>query len=96
MLFMILCRDNPGMADKRAELRPSHLEHVATYKDRIVLAGPLLDADGETPIGSLIVAEFPDAEAARRAAETDPYATNGLFASVEAAPMRLTLDPRRA
>jgi|TARA_R100000501_G_scaffold14813_2_gene26899 hypothetical protein len=79
--FAIHCIDKPNSGDLRAKTRPSHLEHIAGIRDRIVAAGPLLDADGG-PIGSLIIAEFDGRTDAVGFAASDPYARAGLFASV--------------
>jgi uncharacterized protein YciI len=91
MLFAIICRDRPGGAGLRAELRPKHLEWAKAYAANIKLAGPFLSEDGQTMIGSLFLAEFPDRAAAQAFNMDDPYTLGGLFASVEIVPWRRTL-----
>ncbi len=61
--------------------RPVHLAYIATAVDDILVAGPLLDGDGQ-PMGSLLIIDFPDRKAAVAFAAGDPYALAGLFASV--------------
>ena len=46
---------------------------------KIIYAGPMLADDGETPTGSLIVADFENLAAARAFQKTDPYQMAGLF-----------------
>jgi hypothetical protein len=79
--FAIHCIDKPAAGDLRVATRPQHLEHVASVGDRLLVAGPLLDEDGE-PIGSLLIVDFDDRKAAIQFAADDPYARAGLFASV--------------
>lgn len=84
MLFAIICQDKPDMIDVRKANRP---DHVAYLKETgAVLAGPFLDDDGETMIGSLVVIEAEDRGAAVAWAAKDPYALAGLFESVEIRP----------
>lgn len=91
MLYALICRDRPGGAALRAELRPKHLEWAKAYATNIKLAGPLLSEDGQTMIGSLFLAEFPDRAAAQAFNMEDPYTLGGLFSSVEITPWRRTL-----
>ena len=79
--FAIHCIDKPSCADLRAATRAQHLKHVETMDARLLVAGPLLDDDGQ-PIGSLLIIDFDDRRSAVRFAADDPYACAGLFASV--------------
>lgn len=65
----------------RAETRPQHLAYLQAAIDQVVVAGPLLDDEG-TPIGSMLLMEFPDRRSAVAFAADDPYARVGLFSSV--------------
>jgi uncharacterized protein YciI len=93
VLYVILGRDAPDSLPIRRRVRPAHLERVEALRaaGRLVLAGPMPAIDGPDPgpagfAGSVIVAEFPDLDEARAWANEDPYATNGVFASVEVHP----------
>ncbi|TWB16986.1 hypothetical protein FBZ89_112144 [Nitrospirillum amazonense] len=88
MHFAITCTDKPGNLDLRLATRPKHLEYLDTQVAHIVVAGPLLDAEGK-PVGSLLVVDFPDEAAAQAFAAADPYAEVGLFASVTIQPFRV-------
>lgn len=85
MLFAIHCIDKPGHLEIRLANRPAHLAYLESFGERIVLAGPTLAADGETPNGSLIVADLEDRAAADRFCAGDPYAKAGLFERVDIA-----------
>jgi uncharacterized protein len=82
MLFVITCLDKPDRGPLRAATRPAHLDHIRAEAGRIAIAGPLLAADGTTPVGSLLIIDFPDRAAVDRFAAADPYAKAGLFESV--------------
>lgn len=81
MLFAILCCDKPASLELRLATRGAHLAFIETYADRVVHAGPLLDADNR-PCGSLLLIDVDDRAAAEGFALSDPYARAGLFESV--------------
>lgn len=84
-LFAMIGKNGPDAIAKRGAVRPRHLEHLKALEreGKIALAGPLLESDGATPSGSLVVFEAADFEAARAHAERDPYVVDGVFASYE-------------
>ncbi len=88
MHFAIVCLDKPDHGTVRADNRPAHLEHLKAHAGQILAGGPMLDGDGGSPLGSLLIMEFNDMAAAKIFAEADPYAKAGLFASVDIRPWR--------
>jgi len=88
-LFAIICLDKPGMLDLRLATRDRHLAY-AEGTGLVRAGGAFLDSDGK-PEGSLLIIEADDLPAARAFAAADPYATSGVFASVEIRPWRLAL-----
>lgn len=74
----------------RAATRAQHLAYLETLIKQVVLAGPLLDDEG-SPIGSMLLMEFPDRRSAVAFAADDPYAHAGLFASVAVTAWRQVL-----
>lgn len=98
MWYAILGRDAPDSLAKRMEARPAHLERMQKLREdgRVLLAGPLPAIDNEDPgpagfVGSLMVLEFPNIEAARTWANEDPYVTAGVFESVDVYPFKPVL-----
>jgi hypothetical protein len=89
-VFAIHCIDKPMQQDLRAATRASHLAYLEAAIRQVVVAGPLLDDDGD-PIGSMLLMEFPDRRAAVSFAADDPYARAGLFASVAVTAWRQVL-----
>lgn len=78
--FAIHCIDRPDADELRAATRKSHLAHVAALGDALLVAGPLLRADGRA-MGSLMIADFEDRDGAVAFAARDPYHLAGLFES---------------
>jgi len=98
MLYAIIGTDVPHSTAARVAARPRHLERVQALvqQGRLVIAGPFPAIDAADPgpngfTGSLIVAEFPDLEAARAWAAADPYVTDGVFAEIVVKPFRQVL-----
>jgi len=97
MLFCIRCIDRSDAPGLRQQVRPQHLDYLKSLGTGLVLAGPLLAADGATPTGSLLVVEAPDQVGAEQLAAADPYAIAGLFAEVAIQPYRIVfLNPPAA
>jgi uncharacterized protein len=90
-LFVLHCRDKTDALPVRLENRPAHLDYARSIGSQLMLAGPLLDATGTTPLGSLIIVDMTDRAAAEEFAAADPYAKAGLFESVTITPFRKTL-----
>jgi uncharacterized protein len=86
MHFVALLADRDDGLALRMETRPVHLEWMKTAPVRI--AGPLLAADGETPIGSMLIVEAETEAQALAVLAEDPYAKAGLFKSSELHPWR--------
>ena len=95
MLYAVIAQDLEHSLERRLEARPRHLERLEQLKadGRLILAGPHPAVDGEDPgsagfTGSLVVAEFPDLDAARAWAEADPYVEADVYASVTVKPFK--------
>ncbi|MEO1194285.1 MAG: YciI family protein [Pseudomonadota bacterium] len=88
MLFSLHCRDKADHVQLRMDTRERHLAYLTGFAEKIVFGGPMLAEDGKTPIGSLLVVDFPDKSAAEAFAAGDPYAEAGLFAETSITPVR--------
>lgn len=88
MLFVLICTDKPDSLELRLATRPAHLAYLDTYVDKIVQAGPMLNAEGR-PCGSVLVIDVEDRAAAAGFAEADPYARAGVFESTIIRPYRI-------
>ena len=47
MLYALIGYDKPNGLAQRMEHRPDHLAHLDSLGDKLVLAGPFLDAKGD-------------------------------------------------
>ncbi|MDH3673300.1 MAG: YciI family protein [Gammaproteobacteria bacterium] len=88
MLFTFYILDAPGTAGKRLSLRPKQYAHLGKVEDRILTGGPLLADDGETMIGSLLVIDFPDRQAAESWLAEAPFTTAGVFGNAAIHPYK--------
>ena len=91
MHFALVAHDRPDAVARRLELRPDHLKYLDELGDALVLAGPFLDDKGDM-VGSIVVIEADDLDAARAIFARDPYAAGGLFASVTVKAWRLSVN----
>ena len=92
MLYALICTDKPDSLAIRQTNRPEHLAYLEGLGDKIVLAGPFIDADSQAMTGSLIVIAASSLELAQEIAAGDPFAKAGLFASVEIYPWLWTIN----
>jgi uncharacterized protein YciI len=88
MLFLIHCIDRADASALRAATRPAHLDCILKMGAKILIAGPVLAADAQTPVGSVFIMECEDQAQAQRFAREDPYAKAGLFERTTVAPFR--------
>ncbi len=98
MYYAIMGADRNESLEARLQVRPEHLKRIKELREqgRLLLAGPHPAIDSEDPgpagfSGSLIVAEFPDLEAAEEWAREDPYTLTGVFANVVVKPFKKAL-----
>jgi uncharacterized protein YciI len=82
MQFVIYCIDKPNSLDLRMATRAAHLAYIDTKPIDIVVAGPLLDANGGMK-GSMFVVEANDFTEVQRFSAADPYRKAGLFERVD-------------
>ena len=52
--FIVICKDKENSLDKRLANRNFHLKYLQTLKEKLVMAGPILD-DSKNPKGSILV-----------------------------------------
>ena len=82
MQFVVYCLDKPNSLDLRMATRTAHLAYLETNPIEIVIAGPLLDANGGMK-GSMFIVEANDLAEVQRFSAADPYRKAGLFQRVE-------------
>ena len=80
MLYVLICEDKPDSEALRKSVRGDHLTYLQNFDVRF--AGPMLGDDESTMIGSIIVIDAADRDAANAFAASDPYGAAGLFTNV--------------
>lgn len=60
----------------------AHLERTADFGINIVMSGPLVKDDGETPMGSMFVIEAPNKAAVEAYQKADPFYTAKVWQSI--------------
>ena len=95
MLFAFHLVDRPGTAELRARVRPEHKTYLGLVADRIAFAGPLLSDDGQTMLGSLLVIDFANHDAALAWQRDEPFTRAGLYTSAQVHAFR-NLWPQKA
>ena len=88
MLYIIFQEDRPDGAAIRAATRDEHFAYLDKHEDILVLGGALMAEDGATRIGSVLIVNVPNMEAAQAFSENEPFRKAGLFSSVKVSRMR--------
>lgn len=96
--YAIIGEDVDNSLSLRQAARPAHIARLQTLQDegRLLIAGPFPAIDSMDPgsagfTGSLVVAEFASLDDARAWADTDPYVSAGVYASVTVKPYKKVL-----
>ena len=84
-LYSLICWDKQNAGHIRKANRDKHLSFLQA-SPQVKFAGPYLSEDGQDMIGSHILLECDDRQAAENWAENDPYKRVGLFARTEIHP----------
>jgi len=85
MFYIVHALDNPGSAARRKIAYDSHIEHLneaQRHAIRIVLAGPLLDNDEQTPVGSVFLLEAQDEVGVCKFISANSFMTEGVWSSL--------------
>jgi uncharacterized protein len=86
MLFCVICMDKPNSLPLRQATRPAHIEYVSQSPNTVKLGGPLMDEDGTSMIGTMLIIEAENRADAEAFVANDPYNLAGLFHNAEVHP----------
>lgn len=81
MPYVITFVDDPGVRERKKQIRATHIEHVEQNAHRIITSGGFFPEDDDFPVGGLIILDVDSREEAVRYIESDPFFTNGIFSS---------------
>jgi uncharacterized protein YciI len=86
MHFVIHAVDRPDALNTRAKFYRDHrihLDQADRHRVKVVTAGTLVAADGETPVGSLFILEADNRAAIDAFTTSDPYHVNSVWQNVD-------------
>ena len=86
MPYFCYCKDCPDSAGLRKEHTPAHLRYTESIIDKILVAGPLIDADSGTYHDSCFIYRVDTREEALELLHNDPYYNAGVFTEVNCQP----------
>lgn len=79
MQAMFYGLDQPGGQALRETFRAAHEAYLDAHADRIMTRGPLVADDGKTPVGSVLLLDVPNMDAARTFMEKEPFYSHGVY-----------------
>jgi uncharacterized protein YciI len=88
LLYIIYQEDRPDGAAIRAATKEAHFAYLEQHKAKLVLGGALLAEDGVGRLGSCLIINVPNREAAEEFSRNEPFRKAGLFESVKIRRMR--------
>ncbi|MGE0436494.1 MAG: YciI family protein [Steroidobacteraceae bacterium] len=94
MLMLVVCKDAEDARQRREATMNDHLLHADGIAPKLRLAGRLVDEEGLRTVGSFLLVDVPDAAAARRLVQDDPYSRAGVWREVAYYPVELAESNR--
>jgi len=79
MDYWVVCKDFPDATTARSATLETHLRHVKTVMDKIRVAGPVMNADRSSIVGSLYLYKSTTLEDAKRLHSEDPFFKAGIW-----------------
>jgi uncharacterized protein len=86
--FIVEYADLPESGPAREAHRGEHIAYRIGLGEKMLMAGPLLDDAGQS-VGSLVLIEADDRQAAEETALRDPFMAHGVFRLVSVRPYRV-------
>ena len=80
--YIVTCLDKKNCLKKRMANRELHLEYLKGLKNKLILAGPILNKTNK-PKGSVLILMFQNRTKLNNFLKNDPYSKVGLFESVK-------------
>jgi uncharacterized protein YciI len=88
MRFAYVCRDRGDQTAARMKVLKEHLRYMESVADKVLIAGPVPGATGETRrfAGSIVIYNVATREEADALFKADPYAAADLWERVDVVP----------
>ncbi len=81
MAYLITCKDKENSIDLRLSTREKHIKYLKKIKNKLILAGPILDKN-DNPVGTVLIVDFDKLTAVKKFLNDDPYSKVNLFREV--------------
>lgn len=94
MLYVTHCLDKSDTSSIRQANHSAHRDHLGSALVKIVVAGPLVAEDGETPIGSLFIVEADSRGEVEAFHNADPLWTEGVWGEMRIQAFLKRIDRR--
>lgn len=94
MHFIIHCLDKPGSLAIRQSNIEAHKAYIAAAPVKVLVSGPLLGPDNETPVGSCFLLEAESLADVQALNRNDPLFTAGLWERISIHPFMKRVDNR--
>ncbi|MCK9508790.1 MAG: YciI family protein [Pigmentiphaga sp.] len=88
IIYQLDVDDRSVSGDIRKRVKPDHLKYLDQHEDILVLGGAMLADDGVERVGSTLIINVPNREAAEAFSRNEPFRSAGLFKSVTITRMR--------
>tara|TARA_X000000368_G_C22421197_1_gene446129 strand:- start:11 stop:283 length:273 start_codon:yes stop_codon:yes gene_type:complete len=82
MAYLITFTDKDNSLDLRLVTREKHIRYLSSFKDNIILAGPILDKENN-PKGTVLVLNYKTFAQVQNFIDKDPYSQVKLFKNVK-------------
>ena len=79
--YIITCFDKKNSIKKRLANRELHLKYLKSFKNKIILAGPILNKTNKSK-GSVLILKFQNRFELNNFLKNDPYSKVGLFETI--------------
>ena len=76
MAYLITCIDKDDSLDLRVKTREKHINFLSSFKDKIILAGPILD-NNQNPKGTVLVLNY------QRSLEVENFLKKDIYSKVK-------------
>ena len=80
--FIVICKDKKNSISKRLANRSFHLKYLKSLKEKLIMAGPILNSN-VNPKGSILIIKYKIKKKLEEFLKKDPYAEANLFESVK-------------
>ena len=82
MAYLITCYDKKNSLNLRLSTRDEHIKYLKQIKNKLILAGPILDEHNK-PKGTVLILDYKNKSKVEIFLENDPYNKVSLFEKVE-------------